>query len=186
MLVGFIGCPSSGKTTTAAKVFAELKDRGVVTEFIPEQARWYIAEKRNLYQVPSDLNVFLTDSDQRTIAYNQSMAETNLLLACQDTVVITDASSYCAGLYMSAKGLEDYTDWLKDTANHYDILFYTAPVTRPLTRDVNRVHDEAYSLRLDSEIPAYLESMGLKAVTLTGNSQERTQTALVHILELVT
>ena len=46
MYVNFIGAPCSGKTTSAAKLFAELKEMGLEVEFVSEYARLYIAKKR--------------------------------------------------------------------------------------------------------------------------------------------
>jgi hypothetical protein len=46
MLIGFIGAPSCGKTTTAIGLVYRLKKEGFVAEFIPEAARQQIIECR--------------------------------------------------------------------------------------------------------------------------------------------
>ena len=183
MLVGFIGCPSSGKTTSAALLFADLKMMSKAAEFVPEQARWYISEKRNLFGVPAGYTVALTDKDQEQIALKQIYAEQNLVHGCTaETYIITDASAICAGLYMSHPARKANYDMLASQAARYDVLFYAKPVKRPDVVDANRVHDEEFSLEIDRQIPDFLGKYGIEAVELSGIPDARRKTALKKVL----
>lgn len=49
--IGLLGGPSAGKTTLAAKIFTEFKERGLKTELISEFARNYINKYGNFNNV---------------------------------------------------------------------------------------------------------------------------------------
>lgn len=106
MLISFIGAPASGKTTVAALVFADLKEAGVNVEFVPEQARVYIAEKRLRWKkrdlaYPPLEGFSLDDGDQIEIMRRQINAENVFFEAYPETVIVTDSSPLNALLYMS-------------------------------------------------------------------------------------
>lgn len=184
MLIGFIGCPCSGKTTTAAMTFADLKLMGISTEFIPEQARHYIATKR-CDQWFSD-HVTLTDEDQLEIMRQQSGME-DVMTASKGAVVVTDSSVFNTLLYLSeAKLAHDDVQWLIEAAlERYDLLFYCAPVKMLPTLDPNRIHSEEQSLELDKKIPALLKRFApdLKPIFLLGDAKERHHVVTKSILE---
>lgn len=142
MLIGFLGCPSSGKTTLAAKVFSSLKADGHVTEFVPEQARWYIAEKRRTFGIPKTHTVFLDDKDQYKIAMRQVIAETNLIEGTtNDTIIVTDTASFAAQFYMSEEAASEHAEMMKAQEARYDLMFHCLPIDFYMGNDANRVHD---------------------------------------------
>jgi len=176
MLVGFIGCPSSGKTTTAALVFAELKELGFAAEFIPEQARLVIARKRvSLGKLPNE-SLDLDIHDQEEILLRQREAETLMTTSTGRTVVcITDSSIYNTFLYgASLDSVRVYP---------YDLLFYSAPVEMAKARDPNRVHDRKQSLAVNEKIPKMIQTLGLEPITLVGSSADRKRKVVISILE---
>lgn len=184
MLIGFIGSPSSGKTTTAALVFADLKDMGVTAEFIPEQARTYIAEKRlSLRQTPGS-SVHLDDDDQRAIMLRQMRYEEMLLQSTgQGSLIVTDSSVFNTLIYMSDTTRSEVTTMLREHLKKYQFLFYCAPVKMPASCDPNRVHNQEEALKLDHEIPKLLEVFDLKPTILTGTSSQRRSVVTRKILE---
>lgn len=185
MLVGFIGSPCSGKTTTAAKVFAEMKDCGQPVEYIAEKARSYIAEKRFMLRAKGIEHLFdLQDADQVSIAHSQYKAE--LIMNDKRLVVITDSCVLNSLLYMtpSARESREVQDLSKEALAKYDLLFICAPVPRSTTEDPNRVHDEAASMRIHEQINTLLIPMleGKEVHSLTGTPHARMQCAFGHVM----
>jgi predicted ATPase len=184
MLIGFIGCPCSGKTTTAAMTFADLKTMGIATELIPEQARLVIAEKRVLKGLKPEDTVELTESDQYKIIQRQEQYEGLLIKACgPEVTLIADSSVVNTLLYMPSDLRADLHDEVVEFLLRYDLLFYCAPVKPPSSQDPNRVHTYEQSLKIDREIPKLLSEFNLKPVGLFGEPKDRHHVVLRHILE---
>lgn len=154
MLIGFLGAPISGKTTTAARLFAGLKDDGEVAEFLPEQARAFIARKR--YEaLKRGVEVEpLTDSDQRDILYRQYMMEKIFTTSSPTSTIITDCAAFLALLYMTPKMRTD-ADVLakaKASAASFDLLFRCHPVKPGELYDPNRAHSFEQSQAIDAQL----------------------------------
>jgi hypothetical protein len=186
MLVGFIGAPCSGKTTTAAKLFAALKDMGLPSEYIAEKARSYIAAKKFALRADNREHLFsLGDEDQIAIAHTQYRAE--LTMNTKDVVVVTDSAVLNSLLYMtpSAQNSESVLALMREAVSKYDILFVCAPVPRPAGEDPNRVHDEAASFALHAQIERLLAPLyaGKVVHVLTGSSHERLAAAFSEVLK---
>lgn len=184
MLVSFIGCPCSGKTTIAAMTFAQLKEKGLTAEFIAEQARLYIAEKK--YAAP-DHQVQLDDDDQLQIMKHQLHVETVMAAsAASDSIVVCDSSSLNSILYMSEAGRDrpEVQEMIR-AANHYDLVFYCPPVARPVNPDPNRVHDYASSLQINKILPEVLKQHvpDLKLIPVTGDVDARYRLVFGSILD---
>ncbi len=189
MIVSFIGCPASGKTTTAAMLFAELKKLGISAEFICEEARIHIASIRYEQGLSPSDPVHLTDRDQQEIMEAQWQSEEVLSTVCgPSVVVVSDSSALNSLLYMSParRDSQEVQDLLE--VYRCDLVFYTPPlatVTHGL--DPNRVHSQSESLRIDSLIPEILAKYvpGLIPIRLEGDPGERLQKALLIILKRI-
>jgi hypothetical protein len=166
MLIGFIGAPCSGKTTTAALVFAALKQMNKIVEFVPECARAYICKKRE-----EEGNTFTLDNyDQVDICLLQKYYEDLFLNSGNDVIVLTDSSTYNAFLYMTP-------DWRFNPIfsnvdkREYDYLFHCPPVIPYSTiKDPNRLHDYNTSLEIEKSIPEIIKH---PYITITGDAQTR-------------
>lgn len=187
MLISFVGSPASGKTTTAAKLFASLKDRGMVVEFVAEQARWYIAQERILKQK----SVF-TDKDQMNILKKQLHCEKIMKKSCgKNGIVITDTSALNALLYMSeeARNLKNVKNIVKTitSTKHYDLTFLCQPIEINKIEDPNRIHSLSESKKIHKSIEAvfYRFAPEIKLLHLTGTSEERYKQALKIIEETI-
>lgn len=184
MNVSFIGCPCSGKTTTAAMSFAKLKEIGMPVEFVPEYARLYIAQKRLAQNLGPQDPLNLDDQDQRTIMIQQAEMEWTMAKVCGPTVtVISDTWSLAALLYMSEAGREDQI--VKMIVENRilplaDLVFYAPPVYEAYTLDPNRVHDEKQSQAVDALIPQVLAKFApkVKVIHLHGNAELRSAQVL--------
>ncbi len=184
MLVTFIGSPSSGKTTVAALMFAELKQKGLTVEFVPERARSFIAFKRVVGNLLPSEKLSLSDGDQQVIMQMQMTEEETFLKACGSSVtIISDTSPLNALLYMSEEAKQDpkIKKWVLNYLALNPTIFYL-----PLpygsdsfnVLDPNRVHDGAASLAIDKKVSALLAELGIVPITLYGNASSRAEQAL--------
>ena len=195
MLIAFIGAPCSGKTTTAAMVFAALKDAGQLAEFVPEQARVYIAAKKRsvfhndnplalpLWQVP----VTLTDFDQKEIARQQSDADSLMISSSgPGTTVVADSSPLNSLFYMTDGCQDSFANHdqgiIKNAIRDTALFFYVKPIPNQALMDPNRLHDARFSKELDDRILPLLTKLCPdalpKIVPLIGHAEERKITAL--------
>lgn len=175
MLIGFVGAPCSGKTTTAALVFAALKQMGKIVEFIPECARSYICQKRR-----EEGNKFtLDDWDQTEISFAQSNME-SLFLESGTDIVVTDSSLFNALLYMSPEFREDFLVKFSFQNYKYDYLFHCPPVIpHSSIKDPNRLHDYNTSLEIEKSIPEIIKH---PYITVTGDAQTRSEKIIRFLL----
>lgn len=160
MLVGFIGAPCSGKTTTAAKLFAALKENGQPCEYIAEKARAYIAEKRFALKAQGRGHEFrLFDGDQLAIAKSQFRAE--MIMDDPGIITVTDSCVLNSFLYMSPgfRSTKEVVDLMDAALGNYDLLFVCGPVPRPSGTDPNRVHDADASALINDQIYSLLVPM---------------------------
>lgn len=163
MIVNFVGAPCSGKTTTAASLFAKLKEDGHPAEFVTEQARFYIAGLRLLRNLkPEEKLGKLSDADQQNIMFQQMHYETMMQdVAGPDMTIVTDSSYLNAILYMTEEAKNHH---LKTVLQHYverakvhpRIIFVCPTVKAPAGTDPNRVHSEEESRIIEAKIPDIL------------------------------
>lgn len=188
VLVSILGCPCSGKTTTAAMAFAELKQSGFLTEFITEQARYYIAKKRVELEASPKEVIKLNDDDQLCIMTKQTEMEEIYKKACDpSTIILCDSSSLNALLYMSDDFLSDQRvqENIQKALSQYDMVFYATPLEGFSAYDSNRVHDKAFSESFDQRLPDFclkhLPSLNISNA-LVGDPQARMSTLVDGIL----
>ncbi len=191
MLLSIIGSPCSGKTTTAAMVFAQLKEHGILAEFIPEQARTYIARKRIQQGLTSEDPVLLTDDDQLKIMNLQIDLEKVMKQACNpETVIVCDSSSLNALFYMSDELLqsEQIKSMIEEAKILYDGIFYCPPLKSFVAGDSNRVHGMDFSHEFHSRVPemfkTHLEGLAFSAV-LSGEPQARCFGMFTNVMDRI-
>jgi hypothetical protein len=184
MLIAFVGTPCSGKTTTAARVFADLKDAGYPAEFLPETARLYIAERR---MVKCD-STPLADCDQDIIFTRQSEMEELLYLSSPESIIVADSAAVNALLYMTearrASAMLTASE-ARMAAARYTLVFRCHPVQAGTMYDPNRVHSFAESQELDGLVDPLLTGLELKYISLFGPQQMRSRRAYGAILEAI-
>jgi adenylate kinase family enzyme len=189
MLIGFIGAPCSGKTTTAALVFAALKQMGRIVEFIPELARVYICKKRE----EEGNKITLDDWDQADIIIQQAIYE-DLFVNSGTDFVLTDSSVYNALLYMTPEFRKQplVSEYMHEISK-YDYLFHCpipqncsirrdhcpSVVPHTIINDPNRLHDYSTSLEIEKSIPNIIKH---PYITITGDAQTRAEKIIRIIL----
>jgi hypothetical protein len=189
MLIGFLGAPISGKTTTAALLFASLKDDGYVAEFLPEQARAYIAFKRYKESQPGAPEARpLDDRDQYEILRRQRNMELVFSTSSTQSIVITDCAAFLALLYMTPEGRvkEDVVCGARRSASAFDLFFRCHPVKPGDLYDPNRVHSFEQSQALDTQLEEVMKLAGVppeKVIELAGPSNVRASRAYYEVME---
>ena len=182
MLVTLIGSPCSGKTTCAARMFAALKDAGVPAEFLPEQARLYIAERRAVVEG----GIRLSNVDQVLIMKKQLEVEVTMMMACgKEVVLVSDGSPINSLLYMDPEFRKSpmVKAMVDIHRQHQSLTFYVNTVSPGFGADPNRIHDMEFSRTVDRELPELLrqEVPWLSYIHLQGDSQHRTDVALGYV-----
>jgi len=199
MLINFVGSPASGKTTTAAMLFAKLKEYGLSAEFVGEEARRYIVIRKFSKRAFRE-NPILTDIDQANIMENQADIEDMMVLGTSpDTVIISDGSPLNALLYMTPEFRRE-NHRVKAFLNMTRTLMTKSLtfVCEPLkshrdVRDSNRIHNLEQILKIDEQLIPVMNETGLEHlappsiysgsrwVWLTGDPQQRLATALCSV-----
>jgi predicted ATPase len=187
MLIAFLGSPGSGKTTIAARLFADLKDSGLPAEFLPEVARRHIVKAR--FENPSE-PVTLDDKDQLAIFKEQFTWENMYVKASgKDSLVVTDASCLNTLLYFSEEFEFSKVDRaVKHACKHYDLVFLCEPLPDITDDDPNRIHDQQESLEIHRKLDKLVRTTPLRdlnIIRLEGNSDERLRTVQRHVFDFL-
>lgn len=187
MLVGSIGAPGSGKTTTAARLFAELKESANSCEFITERARTLIAFK-HFQSILTNLPFALSDGDQYEIANSQYTAELIMKTVCgPNSIVITDSCVLNSLLYMSDdfRTTPQVTELIEKSIKQYDLLFLCHLVPRLNLHDPNRIHSEEESVALHDKLELLVKQYcpNTPVVQLMGNPRSRLLQAVATTLD---
>lgn len=182
MLINFLGSPQSGKTTTAAMLFAKLKENHMVAEFVLEQARMKIAKNR----VYKGFNS-LTSEDQNEIFMEQIESE-SVMSRGNSAIVVSDSSPINNLLYCP--------DWKKDhwrqtmvsdfLSKNNPLVFLCLPIdsSKRLT-DMNRIHSLEESIALHNKFDEILEYFQVKPVMVYGSPEERLEVCLKTVYDKV-
>lgn len=174
MLITFLGAPCSGKTTTAARAFADLKDAGYPAEFIPEQARQYIANLKHKCKTHGFDFPGLEEQDQFRIMKSQYSIE-KAFSSDKTVISVADSSVLNGMLYLDEGGRFEMRDYVDMEAKLVDIAFICSPVQSPSISDPNRVHSVEQSLKLNETLKAFVNTwyVNVNVVTLVGDRDFR-------------
>jgi len=182
--IASVGAPFSGKTTTIARIFAELKYLGLPVEFLPEYAREHIRNRRKkLHLQQNGQESPMEDTDQLVIYKGQKEAEDNIMnFSGESIILISDGSTLNAHFYT----LNELIDAEK-CIHQYDLLFFFRNIERPADCiDGNRIHDAHFSTLIDSNMKRFfLEKKYANIVELEGSVDIRVAKALAAIGELL-
>ncbi len=156
-VINLFGGPGSGKSTTAAGVFAELKNRGVNCELVTEVAKDIVWDgaTRNL-------------SNQLYVLGNQSMRI--LRLVGQVDVAVTDSPIMLSVVYnrigqTPIPGLDDAALFVH---NRFENLNFLLERVKPYTK-VGRYQDREEAVQIDAMIETVLASHRIPFLKAPGN-----------------
>lgn len=190
MFACFIGGPCSGKTTTAALSFAQFKELGFPTDWIPEQARSEIARLRASSK-RTGVQYELTDEIQLKIMLNQFRLEQDMYESTENLVfLLADGSVLNSLLYLSAETREsgEVQQLITAAVSRYDVIFYCAPIGEYSVLDPNRPHSYKESLKLDADLHSLVlenTDLALKepVQVLTGPAAHRAGAVRSYLLQ---
>jgi len=174
-MIGFVGAPSTGKTTLARAVANEVGLRGLAVEFVSEYARTYIQRYGPIESVSEQLVIFdgqaRREDDARSTGADYVIAETPVF------------TGYAYGLEkMSASAkdtrvLQVVHRLILERLRLYHRVYYI-PIELPLQRDGTRSETEETRRRLDARLRASLELWAPSFVTVRGDLKDRMQVVL--------
>jgi predicted ATPase len=151
--VNFYGGPGTGKSTTAAFVFAELKKAGVNTELITEHAKdltWENNQERLAYQP--------------IIAAEQQWMEHRV--EGKVDVLVSDTATFLSVIYDNGKMTQLFLDWVVEEykqARRLNVFLTRNPNRAYNPAGRNQTQDEAEAL--DNIIQTKLTKYGVDYVT---------------------
>lgn len=188
MLINFVGSPCSGKTSIASRVFEKLKSTDAPTDWICEQARLYIVQKRYQEKIPYSKQPVLTSEDQIKILQKQVGLEGMFVSTTGPGVVlVSDGSPLNTLLYLpeEIQKSEEVQKLIAIWISFKPVIFWTRFFAKSFPPDQNRIHDTNFARDADeNKIPKLLEQFPeLNVTQLTGSFQERLNTATWSITD---
>jgi hypothetical protein len=196
MLIDFIGSPNSGKSTIAARLFAEAKELGMAAEFLPEQARVYICGLRYQQNRQPDISLQLKTEDHLSILQRQLHLE-NLYTSSNPywSVLIGDGSPINSLFYLDpeVRRSKEVQTLIVEHLQKKDLMIFHTMGLRAdyLPDDPNRVHDLKAIQKLEEEtIPEVLSEIkalvpGFSFINLQGSRGQRANQAMVALMERI-
>lgn len=164
--ISFFGSPGAGKSTTAAWLFSELKDRQFHCELVTEWVKKLAHKKTKLHRW-SQLQIFT----------EQLLSEYELIQSDSDIVTISD-SPLCLGWMYSRYNDLPYADelhsiWRKyQNENPNELLIRLEPGERPYNPK-GRWQTKDESMEIDKKFLEWLEDEGVcYAAFKTNNRKE--------------
>lgn len=145
-VINFFGGPGTGKSTTAAELFAAMKKRGMRVELIHEVAKEYVWERWD--------HIF---REQDYISAHQHRQQRRLVGHDIDYVILD--SSILLGLFYTPDDFPpSFKVFLRDVFDSYDNLniYLTRSSDFPYQQE-GRNQDEETAREIDEQVLAYLE-----------------------------
>lgn len=182
MLINFVGCPASGKTTIAAKTFAYLKEDGYPAEYIAERARYWIAVSKSKLEN-------LDDNYQEKISRDQFEHECLMSESNPSAVVISDSSALLTLVYSSDPDSlisKQSRNFIPNIVKKLEegLVFYCLPIPKlENLNDQNRIHNHEQSLEIDKKIEPLFKKYApnVKLIKLDGPIDIRTRVVLENL-----
>lgn len=165
--INLYGGPSSGKSTLAAQIFAELKVLGKRVELVREYAKELVYEGQDMKK--------LTEADRLIILAEQFRRESILLNSVDYT--ITDSPMILTAYFHRYEYAKDI---VLRHLNKSEIHIW---VERPsVFEDVDRSHNEEESKQIDKEMLDFVENCNVAIHKVQGTPQQRLD-QVMHILK---
>lgn len=177
-MIGFVGGPSTGKTTLARAVANALGLQRHSVEFVPEYARNYIQRFGPIESVWEQLVIFDNQARREDDAIGTGadfvIAETPTFTGYAYGRMMTDSSP------KETKVLHMLHRWTMQRLLMYDHIFYV-PLEIPWQTDGVRGADEAVRAEIDQRLRGVLDLWFSSYVTVHGTVEARAAQVLASI-----
>jgi nicotinamide riboside kinase len=162
--INLYGGPSSGKSTLAAQIFAELKVLNKRVELVREYAKELVYEGQNMKK--------LTEADRLIILAEQFRRESILLTSVD--YIITDSPMILTAYFHRYEYAKDIV------LRHLNPLELHIWVERPpIFEEVDRSHNEEESKQIDKEMLDFIETCNVAIHKVSGSPKERLDQVMV-------
>lgn len=171
-VINFFGCPGAGKSTTAAALFAFMKNKGLNVELVTEYFKELVWE--NTAKKTTDYLYVLANQNRR-------------LERLRDKVdyIVTDCPLLLVGFYATKYGkhIDIVSNLSRDMYNTYDNINFLISAPKEISSS-GRIHSLEESLQLGQEMMAYLiDNWQVGAdICLINNDKNIINNCLKHIL----
>ena len=166
--IAFVGAPSSGKTTLAARIFAELLEQGVAsTGYVQEYAREYIGMKKPF-----------KDIQHQSLITDEQIRREKQTAKCGFNIMLCDSAVWLGNIYLdyrlemygkSPEEMEmaekwdnlynDYNTLCDQYLKNYDLTVYVPLFTKKSNKNDFRIHDSEQSFEIDEMIVKKLDKV---------------------------
>lgn len=153
LVVNMFGGPCTGKSTTAANIFSELKWRGVNCELVPEYAKDKVWE-RSFHVLENQIYVFAKQLHRIWRVKDQV------------DIVITDSPLLFSIIYDNNDN-ETFRTLVLEEFKKLNTLNFVIERNKPYY-NIGRVHTEEESKQIDQEIIDLLENNGIQYNPIKG------------------
>lgn len=183
-LIGFLGGPSTGKTTLAKSVLEALTAQGEnaawANEFVSEDVARIGAPAPEFYIYEQYRYILMQRRREQKLAETHDFVLTDApLLLGYAYALQNDPSTYCE---RQQKLRKDFVTLFGEDAPNYDHLYL---LKRETTFEDNgiRFHSEEQSIAYDTLLKTMLDEAGVNYTFISGNVEERTCKVLADVLK---
>jgi nicotinamide riboside kinase len=175
--INLYGAPSSGKSTLAGQVFGHLKGQSHHIAFVQEYAKELVYQGMDMTR--------LSESDRIIILGEQFRREK--ILENQVEMLITDSPLLLTAYYHRDPNLDEDWSYALDVVKRHltnnEVHFWLESTD---TFEIEgRSHSQEESLKIDNEMKLYLSKSGINFHTIKGNPQERLDSVIKIVKELI-
>lgn len=173
--INLYGSPSSGKTTLASQIFAEMKSKHHNIAYVQEYSKDLVYQGVDMRFLPEN---------ERLLILAEQFRRENILKDKVDYIV-TDSPMLLTAYYHQDPSKKEDWSYAKDIVlRHLDkdeIHLWLEPVENFEVE--GRSHNEDESLKISEELFDYLLSTGIKLTSIRGTPEERLQRAMSEIIK---
>lgn len=170
--INLYGCPSSGKTTLASKIFAKMKELRYDIAYVQEYS------KDLVYQ---GIDMRFLDEKDRIFILAEQLRRESILKKVE--YMVTDSPLILTAYYHQDPNKNEDWSYVQDIVKRQlkdDELHFWLNIIEDF-EEVGRSHSKDESLKIQEELKSYLHSFNIELIELPNGLDERVDEILKHI-----